>query len=171
MRCADDTGEGPVRTTLGAVVAAAGIIVLVMTSGMARPLAAAPFRAERSPVGSVSPSAATPRATQLPLYTPIPVSEARNVVGRATIHLTDRGFIPSRFEQAINQPITFTLVNTGTRRHNFRIAELDVDVDVDPGQTTTFTILSPRRLGHYTYASDTPEDRALGMTGTMTIFI
>ena len=79
--------------------------------------------------------------------------------------------LPSRFEEAINQPVTFTLVNTGTRRHTFTIDELDVDVSVEPGETKTITIPSPRRLGHYTYYSDTPEDRALGMTGTMTIFI
>ena len=114
--------------------------------------------------------AATPGATPLPLYTPIPASAARNVVGRVTIELTDRGFIPSRFEDAINQEIVATLVNTGTRPHNFSIDELDVDVDVAPGETTTLTI-DPRRLGEYTYYSDTPEDRALGMRGTMTIFI
>jgi hypothetical protein len=126
---------------------------------------------EATPSRTASPIAATPQPTQLPLYTPIPVNEARNVVGRLTIQLTDRGFIPSRFEQAINQPIDFTLVNTGTRRHTFTIDELDVDVTLEPGETKTITIPSPRRLGHYTYYSDTPEDRALGMTGTMAIFI
>src|SRR4051794_14260387 len=171
MGCADGSAGGAVRTTLGAVVAAAGIIVLVMASGMARPTAVAPIRAESSPAGIASPIAATPQATQLPLYTPIPPSEARNVVGHVTIQLTDRGFIPSRFEQAINQPLTFTLVNTGIRRHTFRIDELGVDVDLEPGETKTVTIPSPRRLGHYTYYSDTPEDRALGMIGTITIFI
>ena len=30
---------------------------------------------------------------------------------------------------------------------------------------------SPRRLAHYIYYSNTPEDRALGMSGIMTIFI
>ena len=166
------------RTPLGAVVAAAVLIMaLVLGLGWGQWIPVASTRgegtpgAEATPSRSASPSAATPQSTQLPLYTPIPVSEARNVVGRVTIELTDRGFIPSRFEQAINQPITFTLVNTGTRRHNFSIDELDVDVDVDPGQTKTLTIPSPRRLKHYIYYSDTPEDRALGMTGTMTIFI
>jgi hypothetical protein len=121
-----------------------------------------------------SASSGTPAATPaepLPLYTQIPVSEARNVVGRVTIELTDRGFVPSRFENAINQPITVTLVNTGTRLHTFTIDELGVDVAVAPGETTTFTIPSPPRLKRYIYYSDTPEDRALGMTGIMTIFI
>jgi hypothetical protein len=128
--------------------------------------------AEATPPRTASPIVpATPQATQLPLYTPIPVSAARNVVGRLTIQLTDRGFIPSRFEEAINQPIAFTLVNTGTRRHTFSIDELDIDIALEPGETKMITIPSPRRLGHYTYYSDTPEDRTLGMTGTMTIFI
>lgn len=113
---------------------------------------------------------ATP-AEPLPLYTRIPVQEARNVVGRPTIELTDRGFIPSRFENAINQPITFTLVNTGSRPHTFTIDELAVDVLVQPGETKSLTIPTPPRLKRYVYYSDTPEDRALGMSGIMTIFI
>ena len=123
-----------------------------------------------SPAGTGSP-AASPATGQLPLYTPIAVNEAVNVGRRFTMQLTDRGFVPSRFESAVNQDITVTLVNTGTRPHNFSIDELGVDVDVAPGQTVTVTIEAPPRLGHYTYYSDTPEDQALGMTGTMTIFI
>lgn len=151
-------------------------IALAFTSGAGDLFSHLASRATGPPAAAAVPSRlaspiATPQATPLPLYTPIPPSEARNVVGRVTIELTDRGFIPSRFEQAINQPITFTLVNTGTRRHTFTIDELAVAVAVAPGQTETLTIPSPQRLGHYTYYSDTPEDRALGMTGTMTVFI
>ena len=112
----------------------------------------------------------SPAAPSEPLYTPIPVNEARNVVGRLTLRLTDRGFVPSRFECAINQDIAVTLVNAGTRPHGFSIDDLGVAVEVAPGETTTLTI-RPLRLGYFTYYSDTPEDRALGMIGTMTIFI
>jgi hypothetical protein len=118
-----------------------------------------------------SPIAGSPQAELPPLYTPIPVSEARNVVGRVTIKLTDRGFIPSRFEDAINQEIDVTLVNTGARPHTFTIDELGIAVAVASGETTQLTIPSSRRLGHYTYYSDTPIDRELGMSGIMTIFI
>ena len=160
------------------VAAAALIVALLLGLGWGQWIPVASMRGEGTPAAEATPSrsaspiaAATPQSTQLPLYTPIPVNEARNVVGQLTIQLTDRGFIPSRFEEAINQPIAFTLVNTGTRRHTFTIDELDVDVSVEPGETRMITIPTPRRLGHYTYYSDTPEDRALGMTGTMTIFI
>jgi Cupredoxin-like domain len=119
-----------------------------------------------SPAGSPSPV-----GTPLPLFTPIAASEARNVVGRVTIELTDRGFIPSRFENAVNSDIEITLVNTGTRPHSFTIDELDVDVMVQPGERTTFTLESPPRLKQYIYYSNTPEDKALGMKGTMTIFM
>lgn len=157
------------RVLIGALVITA--LALAGWRGGARsPISSRVAARDAAPLFLASPIA-TPWATPLPLYTPIPVSAARNVVGQAKIELTDRGFIPSRFEQAINQPITFTLVNTGTRRHNFSIDELKVDVDVEPGETKTITIPSPRRLGEYTYYSNTPEDRALGMTGTMTIFI
>jgi hypothetical protein len=131
-----------------------------------------------SPAGTASPVAspgaspvASPVATQLPLYTPIPPSEARNVVGRLMMELTDRGFIPSRFENAVNSDIVITLTNTGTRPHTFTIDELDVDVSVAPGETKVITLESPPRLGQYIYYSNTPEDKALGMMGIMTIFI
>jgi hypothetical protein len=150
-------------------------VVLVFTAlsrvAPDRPVLMAPVFGADTSNSAASPAASSSPAVQLPLYTPIPVSEGRNAVGRVRIELTDRGFIPSRFEDAINQDIVVTLVNTGTRLHNFSIDELDVDVDVAPGETTTLTVASPRRLGRYTYYSDTPEDRALGMTGTMTIFI
>ena len=45
-----------------------------------------------------------------------------------------------------------------------------VDADVAPGEATTVTF-RPLRLGYFTYYSDVPADRALGMRGTMTIFI
>jgi hypothetical protein len=123
-----------------------------------------------SPSGTASPLA-SPAGTPLPLFTPIAPSEARNVVGHVTIELTDRGFIPSRFENAINSNVEITLVNTGTRPHTFTIDELDVDVMVQPGETKMVTIVKPPRLGQFIYYSNTPEDKALGMKGIMTIFI
>ena len=117
------------------------------------------------------PAAASPSVTQPPLFTPIAVQDGINVVGKLTMELTDRGFMPSRFECAVNEDIAVTLRTTGTRPHSFSIDELDVDVTVGPGETATFIIESPNRLGHYAYFSNTPEDRALGMVGTMTIFI
>ncbi len=123
-----------------------------------------------SPVAS-PPAAVSSPVTHPPLYTPIAIQEGINVVGKLNMELTDRGFIPSRFECAVNEDIVVTLRNTGTRPHSLSIDELDVDVTVAPGTTTTFTIESPNRLGHYLYYSNTPEDRALGMVGTMTIFI
>jgi plastocyanin len=154
----------PTRRWTIAAMATGAIAALARLSGEMPSPAAVPRL-------TASPRAATPRAEAPPLYTPIPPSEARNVVGRVTIELTDRGFIPSRFENAINQDIHVTLVNTGTRRHTFTIDELGVAVAVDPGEQKMLTIPSPRRLGHYTYYSDTPEDRELGMRGIMTIFI
>jgi hypothetical protein len=123
-----------------------------------------------APLDAQSSPAASPVGTPLPLFTPIAPSEARNVVGRLRMELTDRGFIPSRFECAINEDIVITLVNTGARPHTFTIDALDVDVLVPPGATKMVTI-RPTRLAHYTYYSNTPEDRALGMKGIMNIFI
>jgi Cupredoxin-like domain len=67
-------------------------------------------------------------------------------------------------------PVWVTLVNTGARPHTFTIDELDVHVSVAPGEMKVITI-RPLRLGQFFYYSDTPEDRALGMKGIMSIFI
>lgn len=146
-------------------------LVLALVVAGAATSSAAPLFETATPNPATPLAAASPGAGPLPLYTPIPASAARNVVGRVTIELTDRGFVPSRFENAINQEITFTLVNSGTRPHTFTIDELDIDVALAPGETKTLTIPSPRRLGQYRYYSDTALDRELGMTGIMTIFI
>ena len=140
-----------------------GSVSLVSLPGHAGTLIASP--------AASPPAAASPSVTRPPLFTPIAVQDGINVVGKLTMELTDRGFIPSRFECAVNEDIAVTLRNTGTRPHSFSIDELDVDVTVGPGETATFIIESPNRLGHYAYFSNTPEDRALGMVGTMTIFI
>jgi Cupredoxin-like domain len=145
------------------------VVAILAVAGLGR--IGSPSNAQTSPAASPGASpAASPVGTPLPLYTQIPPSEARNVVGRVRIELTDRGFIPSRFECAVNEDIVMILVNTGTRPHTFTIDELHVDVLVPPGETKTVTVRPPR-LAHYTYYSNTPEDRALGMKGTMTIFI
>jgi Cupredoxin-like domain len=151
------------------VMVCVAAVAIVAVAGLGR--IGSPTNAQSSPVASPGASpAASPVGTPLPLYTPIPPSEARNVVGRLRMELTDRGFIPSRFECAINEDIVITLVNTGARPHTFTIDELDVNVPVQPGETKVITI-RPHRLGHYIYYSDTPEDRALGMKGIMSIFI
>jgi len=140
-----------------AVAAASLIMALVLGLGWVQSTPVASMRGEGTPAAKATPpraasptATAMPQSTQLPLYTPIPISAARNVIGRVTIELTDRGFIPSRFENAINQPIVVTLNNTGTRRHTFTIDELDVDVALEPAETRTITMQSPRRLGHFT---------------------
>ncbi len=167
--------QGRRRMILTGASLLAGLGLLVGMAGMGRAMgeSASPVRLpghDGTPVAS-PPAVASPGATQPPLFTPIPVQAAINVVGKLRVEMTDRGFIPSRFECAVNEDIAVTLHNTGTRPHSFSIDELDVDVTVAPGQTKSFTIESPNRLGHYLYYSNTPEDRALGMVGTMTIFI
>ena len=102
----------------------------------------------------------------------LPAAAVQPVVtaGFVTIRLTDHGFDPAYFEAAVGQDVDVTLVNQGSRPHTFTIAALAVDVAVAPGETTTVTIPSPP-LGEYDYVSTAPCDEAIGMSGTMTIFI
>ncbi|MFL5758870.1 MAG: cupredoxin domain-containing protein [Thermomicrobiales bacterium] len=149
------------------MIVSLAVLALIAAAVLGR--SSSPSHAQASPSPGASP-AASPVGTPLPLFTQIPPSEARNVVGHLRMELTDRGFIPSRFECAINEDIVITLVNTGVRPHTFTIDELKVDVSLNPGETKSVTIRPPR-LAHYTYYSATPEDRARGMQGIMTIFI
>lgn len=111
-----------------------------------------------------SPVAATPAAGAVTPVGPQSVSVALAV----TIRLTDDGFVPSYVESTDGHPLTITLVNTGTRRHDFQIEHYDIDVDLQPGETRTIVIERPD-LGDYVYSSGAPGDE--GMVGMLTFYV
>jgi hypothetical protein len=90
------------------------------------------------------------------------------VAGHATIAITDGEMLPAHFESAVGRDVMLTVVNAGTKPHNFTMAAFDIDVDLAPGDAVTFEIDKPR-LGDYPYFSDLPGDEQL--KGTMTVFI
>lgn len=122
------------------------------------PLPATPA-APSTPIAS-GPAPAAPPATSGPVYTTGPV----------TIWLTDNGFIPDKVLSAVGHDLTVTLINSGSREHSFTIDRLDINSQLAPGETKTVH-LNGVVIGEYTFYSDVPADKAMGMTGHLSIFI
>ena len=143
-----------------------GVVILIgVALGAGLMASAAPGNEQGTP----SPS---PEASPSPIASPSPVSleghGSATVSYDVTIQLTDQGFVPNYVQSTSGHDLNVTLVNSGTRRHGFTIAELGVDVMLDPGQTKT-VVVHPSGLGDYTYMSTAPGDD--GMTGTLTFYI
>jgi plastocyanin len=117
----------------------------------------------------VASPAASPQAS-LVMATP----ESRSgpailfVAGEITIEISDEGFSPDYFASAVGRDITITIMNAGSRPHNFTMEKLDIDIDLAPGESETVQV-DPPDLGTYLYTSSAPGDE--GMSGTMTVFI
>jgi uncharacterized cupredoxin-like copper-binding protein len=111
-----------------------------------------------------SPANASPQASPAASPTGRSVSVANSV----TIELSDAGFDPVYVESTNGHDLTITLVNTGTRRHAFRIDRYDINVSLNPGEQTTVVIKSPS-LGDFPYYSDAPGDE--GMKGMLVFYI
>jgi hypothetical protein len=76
--------------------------------------------------------------------------------------------LPAHFESAVGRDVELTVVNAGTRTHNFTMDAFEIDVDLAPGEAVTFQIDAPH-IGDYPYFSDLAGDDDL--KGTMTVFI
>ena len=133
----------------------------------------AAMMADAAPGNNGAPPSPSPAASPSPIASPSPVSLAGHgsatVSHDVTIELTDRGFVPNYIQSTSGHDLNVTLVNTGTRRHGFTIERLNVDVILDPGQTTTVVIHPSAGEGDFTYLSTAPGDD--GMTGTLTFYI
>lgn len=81
-----------------------------------------------------------------------------------TLETRDNEFEPVEFEVAAGE-VEITLDNTGEAEHNFANEQLDIDEDIEPGETTTFTV--DAEPGTYEFVCKSHE--ALGMVGTMTV--
>src|SRR6478735_1469569 len=63
-----------------------------------------------------------------------PTGRSVSVAGSVTINLGDTGFDPFYVESTNGHDLTIALVNTGTRRHSFRIDRYEVNVSLNPGE-------------------------------------
>ena len=87
--------------------------------------------------------------------------------GGLTVEMVDIAFRPADVVIPADAPVTVTLPNVGLALHNFSVDELDVSVDVPPGQTGSATITAP--AGTYEFYCNVPGHKAAGMVGTLTV--
>ncbi len=75
-------------------------------------------------------------------------------------------FEPAQLSIPADTEVKVTLRNEGALPHNFAIDELQVSVDILPGETKEFTIKAP--AGTYQFYCNVPGHREAGMVGTLT---
>ena len=106
--------------------------------------------------------------------TPAPAEEAQGAGGEAgdvatsdqfTVESHDIFFTPTELEVPSDTEVTILLPNLGAAPHNFSIDELDISVDIAPGETKEVTITAPE--GEYEYYCDIPGHKEAGMVGTL----
>jgi uncharacterized cupredoxin-like copper-binding protein len=82
----------------------------------------------------------------------------------------DIAFEPTEITiSAADEPVTITMENTGAALHNFAIDALDIDVDVNPGETVTFEIPAGTAPGTYDFYCNVPGHKEAGMVGTLVV--
>ena len=132
---------------------------------MYAPATAATFKVTVSK--SATPTAAAPSAASTP------ASPAASASNGATLDLVDIAFQPTELTIPANQNVTLTLTNQGASQHNFSITDnnnptvknLNISVNVAPGQTQTVTINAP--AGDYYFFCNVPGHEAAGMHGAL----
>jgi nitrite reductase (NO-forming) len=95
---------------------------------------------------------------------------ARAGTNSIEITLTEMRFSPNRIDARVGQPITVTLVNHGSQRHDFAFPSYEmpalrgVETSTLPGTTTRLS-LTFDRPGTFTFVCTIPGHAASGMTG------
>jgi uncharacterized cupredoxin-like copper-binding protein/mono/diheme cytochrome c family protein len=82
-----------------------------------------------------------------------------------TVESHDIFFTPTEIEVPSDTEVTILLPNLGASPHNFSIDELDISVDIAPGETKEVTITAPE--GEYQYYCNIPGHKEAGMVGTL----
>ncbi len=84
------------------------------------------------------------------------------------VEATEMAFDPASFEVTAGEPVNLTVTNTGQAFHDLTIDELDLQIDVDSGQTATAG-LEIDEPGEYDYYCSVPGHASAGMQGTLTV--
>jgi uncharacterized cupredoxin-like copper-binding protein/mono/diheme cytochrome c family protein len=82
-----------------------------------------------------------------------------------TVESHDIFFVPTEIEVPSDTEVTILLPNLGASPHNFSIDELDISVDIAPGETKEVTVNAPE--GEYEYYCNVPGHKEAGMVGTL----
>jgi plastocyanin len=138
---------------------------------LTQPSVVAP-QASPAPGGAATPVPAQPGASPQPQPSPAPAGGGQAQTN-PTIEMVDIAFKPNDFTIPANTDVTVTLKNTGALPHNFSITDknnpnvpnLNISVDVQPGQTQTVTINA--QPGDYYFFCNVSGHEAAGMYGTM----
>ena len=85
-----------------------------------------------------------------------------------TLEATEMAFDPASVEVTAGEPVNLTVTNTGQAFHDLTIDELDLQIDVDSGQTVTAG-LEIDEPGEYVYYCSVPGHASAGMQGTLTV--
>jgi cyclophilin family peptidyl-prolyl cis-trans isomerase/plastocyanin len=130
-----------------------GVVILESVEIIAHPPVAGPFITP-SLEGTVIAAATQP-------------AEA---AGALQLDAKDIAFVPTELTiQAADEPVTITMKNTGAALHNFAIDALDIDVDVNPGETVEIVIPAGTAPGTYDFYCNVPGHKEAGMVGTLTV--
>ncbi len=70
---------------------------------------------------------------------------------------------------AADLPVTIEMTNTGAALHNFSIDALDINVDVQPGESVDIVIPAGTAPGAYDFYCNVPGHKEAGMVGTLTV--
>ena len=90
----------------------------------------------------------------------------------ATIVLEDFRFSPNRLDAEVGQPLTVTLTNAGTQRHDLNFPSIHMpglagaQSILEPGETQTIT-LQFDGPGYHVFSCSVPGHAAVGMTGAV----
>ena len=112
-------------------------------------------------------SGATPEATAAGGATPAAGGTAAPAATTAEVVSQDIFFEPTEITIPANTDVTISLPNEGAAAHNFSIDELDISVDLAPGETKEVVINAP--AGTYEFYCNVPGHREAGMVGTLTV--
>ena len=85
-----------------------------------------------------------------------------------TVANTEFKFDPAMINAAPGQTINLTVTNKGAIQHTFIIAQANLKVTIEPGQTQTKTFTAPA-AGTYVIDCDVPGHREAGMVGQLVV--
>ena len=131
-----------------------------------------------TPTPGIKPSAvalptAAPTLPPTPTSMPVrlvatPASPEVTAAQQITIEGTDRlTFVPDTITVTAGQPVKLTTVNSGKLDHTFTVPDLNIEVQMPAGQTSTFTFTAPQ-AGIYHFNSGVITEFDI-MTGTLIV--
>lgn len=125
--------------------------------------------AQGSPTPAAGTAVAVGGATASPGTIVAGTPEAAGSPAAANFVIVSRDilFEPAVMTIAAESDVTISLPNEGFAPHNFSIDELEISVDLAPGETKEVVINAP--AGEYEFYCNVPGHREAGMVGTLTV--